>query len=327
MRRHRRLLLATALAGLLAAATGATGSAAERAAPGATIVFASDRATANPGEIYALGAGRAARNVTHSPYADVALATSPRGRAFAFWSNRAGPWRLMIAPDGRALRSVVVGGSAGADFPPAPPVFSADGTRLLIPYLGLDSIAQRVEYAVAGVRSGPARTLTGDCSAPALSPDGQLIACTDGRSGGGRRPRRGRALHRPGHRRALVARRRAGRRGGEEHRGSERIWPLDRPRSGRGPRLVARREDARARPPRRADPDPPGRRRSPSRRVPGRQRNAVLGRVHARWEHHRVGGRARRAADGSGRRRAGTAVRRPAVRESGRRMGATPSRS
>ena len=102
--------------------------------------------------------------MTHSPYADVALATSPRGRAFAFWSNRAGPWRLMIAPDGRALRSVVVGGSAGADFPPAPPVFSADGTRLLIPYLGLDSIAQRIEYAVAGVRSGPARTLTGECS-------------------------------------------------------------------------------------------------------------------------------------------------------------------
>ena len=137
----------------------------------------------------------------------------------------------------------------------------------------------------------------------------------DRRSGGGGRCRRGRALHRPWHVRALVARRQAGRCAGEEHRGPERIRPLDRPRSRRGARLVARREDTRARPTRRSGPDPPGLGRRPSHRVPGWQRNAVLGRLHARWEHDLVRGRARRAADGSGRRWAGTAVRRPAVRE------------
>ena len=55
------------------------------------IVFVSNRATANPGEIYRVAPGAARRNVSRSPYADVALAASPKGRAFAFWSNRAGP--------------------------------------------------------------------------------------------------------------------------------------------------------------------------------------------------------------------------------------------
>ena len=100
VRRHRRLLLATALAGLLAAATAATGSATERAEPGAAIVFASDRATANPGEIYALTAGRAARNVTHSPYADVALATSPSGQGIRLLEQPGGA----VAADDRAGR-------------------------------------------------------------------------------------------------------------------------------------------------------------------------------------------------------------------------------
>ena len=141
-------------------------------------MFASGRASANPGEIYALATGSAPRNVSRSPHADVALATSPKGSAYAFWSNRSGPWRLMIAPDGTALRSVAVGGRAGADYPPAPPVFSADGTQILIPYFALDSITQRPQYAIARVRSGPARRLPTPCgSTPALSPDGASIAC------------------------------------------------------------------------------------------------------------------------------------------------------
>ena len=105
------------------------------------------------------------------------------------------------------------------------------GRELLIPYLGLDSIAQRIEYAVAGVRSGPARTLKGECSTPALSPDGKLIACkTAGQvaiadlGGACASPSR--------HVRAVVARRPARRRGGEEHRGPERIRPLDRAHPG-----------------------------------------------------------------------------------------------
>ena len=140
MRRRRSLLLAAALA---AASGRRAPRRRRRRACGAAgeIVFVSNRATANPGEIYALAPGAARRNVTHSPYADVALATSPKGRAFAFWSNRAGPWRLMISPDGGRCAASWSEARAGADSPPAPPVFSADGTQLLIPYLGLDSIA------------------------------------------------------------------------------------------------------------------------------------------------------------------------------------------
>lgn len=175
----RRWLL---LAGTLGAALVAVGTppapASSRAAESGEIVFASDRASANPGEIYALKPGAAPRNLSRSPYADVALATSPKGRAFAFWSDRTGLWRLMIAPGGGALRSIVVGGRAGAAHPPAPPVFSADGTQVLIPYLAHDSITQRPQYAIARVRSGPARGLKTECvSPPALSPDGKLIAC------------------------------------------------------------------------------------------------------------------------------------------------------
>ena len=57
-------------------------------APAGEIVFVSPRATANPGEIYELAPGRAPRDISRSPYADVALSVSPVGRAFAFWSNR-----------------------------------------------------------------------------------------------------------------------------------------------------------------------------------------------------------------------------------------------
>jgi Tol biopolymer transport system component len=176
---RRWLLLATALATALGVSSASPAPASERVgAPAGEIVFASDRASANPGEVYALAPGAARRNLSRSPYADVALATSPKGRAFAFWSNRAGPWRLMIAPDGTALRSVAVGGRGGAEYPPAPPVFSADGTQLLIPYLARDSITQRPRYAIARVRSGPARGVTTPCgSSPVLSPDGLLIAC------------------------------------------------------------------------------------------------------------------------------------------------------
>ena len=172
MSRRRSLLLASALASALGASSAARPPGAPRAA--GEIVFVSNRATANPGEIYALAPGAARRNLSHSPYADVALATSPKGRAFAFWSNRAGPWRLMISADGDGAaqrgrrRRRGRGGSARAA--------GVLGRRdaVLIPYLARDSITQRPEYAIAGVRAGPARRLTTPCGmTPALSPDGK----------------------------------------------------------------------------------------------------------------------------------------------------------
>ena len=87
----------------------------------------------DPGEIYALAPGQAPRPVFHSPYAEVALATAPKGRALAFWSDRSGAWRLMISPDGgsaaqrrgRAARAI-------SRSRPGRPCSRADGTRLLV---------------------------------------------------------------------------------------------------------------------------------------------------------------------------------------------------
>ena len=181
MRRSRRLLLATAIG---ATAWVASAAPAPAAAPPGEIAFASDRATANPGEIYALAPGRARRDLSRSPYADVALATSPQGRAFAFWSNRSGAWRLMLSSDGASFRSVSVARGAGPSDPPAPPVFASGGAVVLIPYSTPDAISQLPQYAVVSVRSGAVRRLDATCGAtPALSPDGRLIACPGVRAG------------------------------------------------------------------------------------------------------------------------------------------------
>jgi Tol biopolymer transport system component len=85
----------------------------------------------------------------------------------------------MISSGAGRLRAVVVGGRAGVGATSWPPVFSADGTRLLIPYLPAHSADDRLQVAVADVGSGPARHLSTPCREPPLwSPDGLLIACT-----------------------------------------------------------------------------------------------------------------------------------------------------
>ena len=179
MSRRRTLALATALAAVAAAssATPATGSA-RIGDSGGEIVFASARANVDPGEIYALAAGKAPRPIFHSPYAEIALATAPKGRALAFWSDRSGPWRVLISPDGKRLRSVALAGAGATDASPWPPVFSPDGTQVVIPYLPRDAIAQVPALAIAGVAAGPAVPLDALCNAPPVwSPDSRRLAC------------------------------------------------------------------------------------------------------------------------------------------------------
>ena len=116
-RRPLRLVVALALIAMASGTAPASGSARKRAGEGAgEIVFVSARATANPGEILALGAGGSRRPVFHSAYAEIALATSPSGPALAFWSDRSGAWRLMLSPDGRSLHAVAIaeGDESGA---------------------------------------------------------------------------------------------------------------------------------------------------------------------------------------------------------------------
>jgi Tol biopolymer transport system component len=181
MSARRSLLIAVALAAVAGASAAAPAPGAERARTAAgEIVFVSPRATRDPGEIYALAPGRARKAVFHSPYAEVALATAPTGRALAFWSDRSGAWRLMISPDGVSLRSVAVRGVGELEAPPWPPVFSADGKRLLVPYLARDAIAPVPAIAVAAVASGPAVDLDRLCGLPPVwAPDGRAFACAN----------------------------------------------------------------------------------------------------------------------------------------------------
>src|SRR4051794_1264445 len=181
--RTRRALLTVATSALAlgasAIATGSTGA----AAPPGEIAFASTRATAAPGLLYALAPGASPRLLSPRQYAALGVATAPTGRAYAFWSNRAGPFRLLVSRgDGSALRTVVIGGPGGTDpqYPSTPPVFSPDGNTIVIPFIPARSLAGRLSFAVADVRSGPARRLRLPCNqAPVFSPGGNLLACTD----------------------------------------------------------------------------------------------------------------------------------------------------
>lgn len=175
MSRRRALLLATAVAAVLGMSSAALAVGLDGAgAPTGEIVFTSDRLTANAGEVYALVPGAAPRDLSRSPYADSAVATAPTGRAFAFWSDRAGPWRLMVSSGGGALRSLAV---PHVRYFSGPPVFSADGAHLLILYEPAGT-GDGLRLALANVRSGPARPIAGRCLlTPAWSRAGDLIAC------------------------------------------------------------------------------------------------------------------------------------------------------
>ena len=183
MRRRCALLVTVAVASALGVAGTAEAPGAGGGPPPGEIVFASNRATATPGALYALAATAAPRALSPRAFTAAGLATSPKGRAYAFWSNRTGPFRLLISSgEGSGLRTVVISGPTGSDpqYPSWAPVFSPDGTRLLIPYTPARSAGGRLLFALADVRSGPARRLSLPCEAvPAWSPDGRLLSCTD----------------------------------------------------------------------------------------------------------------------------------------------------
>jgi TolB protein len=181
MRTRRALIVVAACAlalGAVGVATGSTGA----EAPAGEIAFVSTRATAAPGLLYALAPGSSARLLSPRQYAALGVATAPTGRAYAFWSNRTGPFRVVISRGGGRLRTVALADPRGADpqYPSTSPVFSPDGGKLLISYSPARSIDGKLRFALADVRSGSAKRLRLPCAlAPVFSPDGQLLACTD----------------------------------------------------------------------------------------------------------------------------------------------------
>src|SRR5262249_47188069 len=109
-------------------------AAGQRAAvPTGEIVFASDRAWNQPGEVYLAQPGRAPRDVSRSPYADSGVVVSPMGGTIAFWSARSGHQQVYLArPDGSRLRAVA-GAVNPSDQSPGAMSFSPDGRFLLVP--------------------------------------------------------------------------------------------------------------------------------------------------------------------------------------------------
>src|SRR4029077_12401259 len=78
-----------------------------QASPTGLIVFASDRAKLNDGEIYSLTPGTQARDITRSLAGEHDLAVSPRGDLIAFWSDRSGFDRIYLAHgDGSGVRLI-----------------------------------------------------------------------------------------------------------------------------------------------------------------------------------------------------------------------------
>ncbi len=139
------------------------------------IVFASDRANGNPGEIYALAAGRAPADVSNSPAVDEGAAVRPDGKLVAFWSDRTGRTRLYLSrPDGTRLR-VLPEPVPVAHAYREPLVFSPDGSRLLAAIGGL-----QCKLFVVDLRAMHSRRVADSCGGASWSPDGSLIVAPVG---------------------------------------------------------------------------------------------------------------------------------------------------
>ena len=140
------------------------------------IVFASDRANANPGEIFSLQAGRAPVDVSRSPAIDEDAAVAPNGKRVAFWSNRSGAMRLYVSGIGGSGPRLVPQPRVAADAEVMPLAFAPDGSRLLAATTAGTSCA----LLLVDVSSPRGTHLGTGCNAT-WAPDGQRIAATAGR--------------------------------------------------------------------------------------------------------------------------------------------------
>ena len=140
------------------------------------IVFASDRANANPGEIFSLAAGRAPVDVSRSPATDLDAAIAPDGKRAAFWSNRAGGMRLYVSGLGGAGVRLVPQPRPGGSDQVMPLAFSPDGSRLL----ATTATGTSCSLFLVEVLSPRGLRVGSGCNA-AWSSDGRSIAATAGR--------------------------------------------------------------------------------------------------------------------------------------------------
>ena len=166
----------------------ARSTAAERshASPAGLIVFASDRAKLNDGEIYSLAPGTQARDVTRSLAGEHDLAVAPRGDLIAFWSDRSGFDRVYLAHADGSRRAPRPGDRLRARRRPhqgngARLQFAAAAVRCSSP---CSSIGNATRTTMRSIRAPPAVRPLPPCGfVVAPSPDGTLIACS--RSGNG----------------------------------------------------------------------------------------------------------------------------------------------
>jgi Tol biopolymer transport system component len=152
----------------------ATAASAGHADAGSEIVFASDRASANPGEIYALTAAGSPVDVSRSAAADWDGVVTADGRLVAFFSDRTGAWRIYLSrPDGTGLRLLPAPLPGSQGYSERSLEFSPDGSQLLV----APREPAKCMIFVVDVQTLRARRAGEGCSA-SWSPDGSRIAAT-----------------------------------------------------------------------------------------------------------------------------------------------------
>jgi Tol biopolymer transport system component len=164
----RSFRTALAVGAALGFGTLAGNGVAPHAAPPGEIVFVSDRASVQPGEIYLLAADAPPRDVSRSPAADRWAATAADGR-IAFWRFTGRTSYLFVASaEGTGLRKILTTTADGGE-----PWFSPDGSKLLV----WESSGIKTKTSVVDVASGAVTVRPRGCFPGGWSPDGTRIAC------------------------------------------------------------------------------------------------------------------------------------------------------
>ena len=143
------------------------------------VVFAADRAPLVSGEVYRLGPGRSAVDLSRSPFVDERPVVSRRGGHVAFLSNRSGAFRIdTVGLDGRQLRALPVQLHGEA----VSYAWSPDGRELLVVATAGGPLGQGPVDVVRDGRTTYLGRTDGAATQVGWTPDGSAVSWVGGDS-------------------------------------------------------------------------------------------------------------------------------------------------